>query len=162
MKLTASLPVITVTAEAKRNPTPRHDLDLHQANTMNEQSKPQSKLLPVKVKLGPAGWQELGKAPDDDVRKSTVQRLSQRVLGHRLINDRDREVVERACGEIDRSAAAFLPTLGPGEAALIGVDFSIPLTVQMDKPRIEPKSQGPDFQAAWVEKVVTPEDEVPF
>jgi hypothetical protein len=71
------------------------------------------------------------------------------LLVHRLINDRDREVVERACGEIDRSAAAFLPTLGPGEAALIGVDFSIPLTVQMDKPRNEPKSSGPDFQQKW-------------
>lgn len=74
------------------------------------------------------------------------------LLVHRLINDRDREVVERACGEIDRSAAAFLPTLGPGEAALIGVDFAIPLTVQMDKPRNEPTSQGPKFQTAWAEK----------
>lgn len=27
---------------------------------------------------------------------------------HRLTNDRDREVVERACGEIDRSASSFL------------------------------------------------------
>ncbi len=71
------------------------------------------------------------------------------LLVHRLINDRDREVVERACGEIDRSAAAFLPSLGPGEAALIGVDFSIPLTLQMDKPCHEPKSQGPNYQAAW-------------
>lgn len=78
------------------------------------------------------------------------------LLVHRLINDRDREVVERACGEIDRSAAAFLPTLGPGEAALIGVDFSIPLTVQMDKPRNEPKSQGPDFQKAWSGKIAEP------
>ena len=65
------------------------------------------------------------------------------LLVHRLINDRDREVVERACGEIDRSAAAFLPTLGPGEAALIGVDFAIPLTLQMDKPQTPPKCNRP-------------------
>ena len=86
------------------------------------------------------------------------------LLVHRLINDRDREVVERACGEIDRSAAAFLPTLGPGEAALIGVDFSIPLTVQMDKPRIEPKSQGPDYQSAWakIENASDEPDDIPF
>jgi len=38
---------------------------------------------------------------------------------HRLINDRDRSVVERASGEVDKSAAAFLPTLGPGEAIVI-------------------------------------------
>ncbi len=71
------------------------------------------------------------------------------LLVHRLTNDRDREVVERACGEIDRSAAAFLPTLGPGEAALIGVDFSIPLTIQMGKPRREPSSRSADYQTAW-------------
>ncbi len=71
------------------------------------------------------------------------------LIVHRLINDRDREVVERACGEIDRAAAAFLPTLGPGEAALVGVDFSIPLTVQMDEPAKKPNSRGPDFQQAW-------------
>ncbi|MDA1236922.1 MAG: hypothetical protein O3A53_19270, partial [Acidobacteria bacterium] len=30
--------------------------------------------------------------------------------------------------------------------AFIGIDLSIPLTVQMDKPRIGPKSQGPAAQ----------------
>ena len=45
---------------------------------------------------------------------------------HRLIDDKDREVVERASGEIDRSAAEFLPTLGPGQAVIIGVDFQFP------------------------------------
>jgi len=47
------------------------------------------------------------------------------LLVHRLTNDRDREVVERACGEIDRSAASFLPNLKQGEIALVGVDFTI-------------------------------------
>jgi hypothetical protein len=52
------------------------------------------------------------------------------LIVHRLINDRDREVVERASGDIDRSAAAFLPTLAPGQAVIIGVDFPIPLRVR--------------------------------
>lgn len=56
------------------------------------------------------------------------------LIVHRLINDRDREVVERAAGELDRSAAEFLPTLGPGKAAIIGVDRPMPLTIQMQKP----------------------------
>jgi hypothetical protein len=68
---------------------------------------------------------------------------------HRLINDNDRDIVERACGEIDRTAAAFLPTLAPGEAALIGVDFPFPMTVQMIKPTREPRSKGPEYQKAW-------------
>ena len=42
---------------------------------------------------------------------------------HRLINDADRKVVEMACGQLDAAAAKFLPSLGPGEAAIIGVDF---------------------------------------
>ncbi len=71
------------------------------------------------------------------------------LIVHRLINDRDREVVERASGEIDRSAAAFLPTLAPGQAVIIGVDFPIPLTIQVSKPGAEPDSKGPDYQTNW-------------
>lgn len=73
------------------------------------------------------------------------------LIVHRLINDKDREVVERAAGEIDRAAAAFLPTLAPGEAAVVGVDFPIPLTVQIAKPpeKHRPQSEGPNFQKAW-------------
>lgn len=71
------------------------------------------------------------------------------LLVHRLTNDRDREVVERACGEIDRSAASFLPSLKQGEVALVGVDFPIPMTIQIDKPVYPPKSDGPSFQNIW-------------
>ncbi|OOG51582.1 ATP-binding protein [Rhodanobacter sp. C01] len=71
------------------------------------------------------------------------------MIVHRLINDRDRDVVERACGEIDRAAVAFLPTLAPGQAAFVGVDFPFPLTVSIDKPNNPPDSRGPDYQASW-------------
>ncbi|VVO00745.1 hypothetical protein PS718_02641 [Pseudomonas fluorescens] len=71
------------------------------------------------------------------------------LLVHRLTNDRDREVVERACGEIDRSAAAFLPNLKQGEVALVGVDFPIPVTIQIDKPAQPPMSDGPSYQNLW-------------
>jgi hypothetical protein len=71
------------------------------------------------------------------------------LIVHRLINDRDREVVERASGEIDQSAAEFLPTLAPGQVVIIGVDFPIPLTVQLLKPSAVPDSQGPNYQEHW-------------
>lgn len=71
------------------------------------------------------------------------------LIVHRLTNDRDREVVERACGEIDRSASSFLPNLKPGEAAIIGVDFPIPLTIQIFPPSVQPKSDGPNYQMHW-------------
>lgn len=71
------------------------------------------------------------------------------LLVHRLTNDRDREVVERACGEIDKSAAAFLPSLKQGEVALVGVDFPIPMTIQIGKPMYPPESDSPSFQDIW-------------
>ncbi len=74
------------------------------------------------------------------------------LIVHRLTNDRDREVVERACGEIDRAASAFLPNLRPGEAAIIGTDFPIPLTVQIREPGTKPKSDGPRYQEHWAVK----------
>ena len=60
------------------------------------------------------------------------------LLVHRLTNERDRHVVERASDELDRSAAEFLPTLAPGQAVLIGVAFPIPLTLQVLPPNAPP------------------------
>ena len=71
------------------------------------------------------------------------------LLVHRLTNDKDREMVERACGEIDRSASSFLPNLQPGEVVLLGVDFPIPMTIQVQMPQVRPNSKGSDFQTRW-------------
>ncbi|MBJ6750978.1 ATP-binding protein [Geomonas anaerohicana] len=83
-----------------------------------------------------------------DITEGVLSQMGTLIV-HRLTNDRDREVVERACGEIDRSASAFLPNLKPGEAAIIGVDFPIPLTIQIEKPTTRPKSDGANFQKYW-------------
>jgi len=71
---------------------------------------------------------------------------------HRLINEADRKVVEMACGQLDAAAAKFLPSLGPGEAAIIGVDFPIPLTIQIEQPakNLRPTSAGPQF-TRWLQ-----------
>ncbi|MBL9117137.1 MAG: ATP-binding protein [Verrucomicrobiaceae bacterium] len=129
----------------------------------DEDSKVQLDAFELIAKEGRKYWLTLCLATQQprDIPSGVLSQMGT-LLVHRLINDRDREVVERACGEIDRSAAAFLPTLGPGEAALIGVDFSIPLTVQMDKPRNEPKSQGPNYQEAWAKKDAPAEDDILF
>jgi hypothetical protein len=77
---------------------------------------------------------------------------------HRLINEADRKVVEMACGQLDAAAAKFLPSLGPGEAAIIGVDFPIPLTIQIEQPpkSLRPNSSGPQF-AKWLQPRPTPQ-----
>jgi len=83
-----------------------------------------------------------------DITEGVLSQMGALVV-HRLTNDRDREVVERACGEIDRSASSFLPNLKPGEAAIIGADFPIPLTLQIFPPETQPKSDGPNYQECW-------------
>ena len=83
-----------------------------------------------------------------DITEGVLSQMGTLIV-HRLTNDRDREVVERACGEIDRSASSFLPNLKPGEAAIIGADFPIPLTIQIFPPEAQPKSDGPNYQKCW-------------
>ena len=86
-----------------------------------------------------------------DITEDVLSQMGTLIV-HRLTNDRDREVVERACGEIDRAASAFLPNLRPGEAAIIGTDFPIPLTIQIHEPTTKPKSDGPKYQEHWAAK----------
>jgi hypothetical protein len=83
-----------------------------------------------------------------DITEGVLSQMGTLIV-HRLTNDKDREVVERACGEIDKAASAFLPNLRPGQAAIIGADFPIPLTIQIEKPSTRPKSDGPDYQTHW-------------
>lgn len=71
---------------------------------------------------------------------------------HRLINVRDREIVEKACGNLDASAAAFLPTLGQGEAILVGVDFPMPTPIKVTEPVFSPQSEGPSYSKFWVRR----------
>lgn len=68
---------------------------------------------------------------------------------HRLINERDRNVVERACGDLDASAAAFLPTLGAGEAMIVGVNSPMPLPVAIRTPARPPSSRSADYESLW-------------
>lgn len=70
---------------------------------------------------------------------------------HRLTNERDRETIERACGDLDRSAAAFIPSLSQGEAILLGPDLPAALPIQITPPEksAQPDSRGPNYQASW-------------
>ncbi|MFV1975768.1 MAG: ATP-binding protein [Candidatus Scalindua sp.] len=83
-----------------------------------------------------------------DITEGVLSQVGTMIV-HRLTNDRDREIVERACGEIDKAASSFLPNLKPGEAAIIGNDFPIPLTIQINEPTFPPQSSGPNYQKSW-------------
>ncbi len=71
------------------------------------------------------------------------------MLIHRLVNDRDRAIVERASAEIDRASANMVPSLTSGEAIVVGVDFPVPLAIKVKIPRNPPDSWGPNYQKFW-------------
>ncbi|WP_207423747.1 ATP-binding protein [Desertivirga brevis] len=62
---------------------------------------------------------------------------------HRLINQQDREAIEYACSEANKSALSFLPILGSGEALITGVSFAMPMVLKILPPAIEPDSSTP-------------------
>lgn len=90
-----------------------------------------------------------------DIPEDVLSQLGTLIV-HRLTNDRDRGVVERACGEIDRSAAAFLPMLGQGEALIVGTDFPMPVPLKIKTPSKKPNSLGPEYQKYWGKSISAP------
>jgi uncharacterized protein len=83
-----------------------------------------------------------------DLPESVLSQMGTMIV-HRLTNNADRELVEKASGDIDRAAASFLPTLAPGEAVLIGTDFAFPVSIKIRPPSFEPDSRGPNYQKLW-------------
>lgn len=62
---------------------------------------------------------------------------------HRLINEQDKKAVESAASSLNKSMLSFLPTMGAGEALLMGVDFPMPLLLKFEPPIRRPLSGTP-------------------
>ncbi|MDB2384465.1 ATP-binding protein [Endozoicomonas sp.] len=71
------------------------------------------------------------------------------LIVHRLVNDKDRVVVERACGDLDATAASFLPSLGQGEALVVGTELAMPMTIKVREPQYTPESHGAQYGTYW-------------
>lgn len=67
-------------------------------------------------------------------------------ITHRLINSQDKEAIASACSTANRETLSFLPSLGSGEAIIMGVDFPMPISVKIDFPIIRPKFDTPKFK----------------
>lgn len=85
-----------------------------------------------------------------DVPSDVLSQLGTLIV-HRLTNDRDRETIERTCGDLDRDAAAFIPSLAQGEAIVVGPELPAPLPIAIERPEKgqQPESHGPRYQAHW-------------
>jgi len=77
-----------------------------------------------------------------DIPHGTLSQVGTFIV-HRLINHLDKEAIENACSASNQYSLSFLPSLGEGEALLMGVDFPMPVILKMDMPRIEPKYNTP-------------------
>jgi DNA helicase HerA-like ATPase len=64
---------------------------------------------------------------------------------HRLINPQDRDAIVSAAPDGSKYLLSFLPSLGQGEALLLGVDFPMPVNLRIKKVsnRFRPDSETP-------------------
>lgn len=62
---------------------------------------------------------------------------------HRLINEFDRSVIEKACAEGNKNSLAYLPMLKAGEALLVSIEMPMPVMIKMKEPKIKPYSDTP-------------------
>ena len=76
-------------------------------------------------------------------------------LLHRIVNDRDQELVKRLVPDNLGEMLSELPVLPTGKALLIGAASSIPILVEMTQLKEEerPHSSDPDFWDVWTRKV---------
>ena len=83
-----------------------------------------------------------------DIPESVLSQMGSLIV-HRLINDKDRQIIERASGEADESTMQALPSFTQGQAVLLGAEFPVPLKVQIRFPTNPPLSRSADFQKHW-------------
>lgn len=81
-----------------------------------------------------------------DIPLGTLSQMGTFIV-HRLINEQDKKAVEAAASSANKNSLAFLPSLGEGEALVLGVDFPMPLTLKIDAPTSKPNSQTPKLKS---------------
>lgn len=76
---------------------------------------------------------------------------------HRLINNRDLEMIEKAISYLDKLSIETLPILPPGACVLSGIIADLPVIIQIDKleDSIAPKSQTIKLSDSWQDKQPT-------
>ena len=83
-----------------------------------------------------------------DIPEDVLSQIGSLIV-HRLSNQQDQDIVKKASGEMDSRTASFIPSLGQGEALLMGIDFPFPMYVKMKMPKYQPTSQSSSFSNAW-------------
>jgi len=88
-----------------------------------------------------------------DISATIISQLHNYLI-HRLINNRDLEMVQKAIAYLDKISIESLPILPAGACVLSGIIADLPLTLQVDRLKEEeqPESQTIALTASWVDE----------
>lgn len=88
-----------------------------------------------------------------DISATIISQLHNYLI-HRLINNRDLEMVERAIAYLDKISIESLPILPAGACVLSGIIADLPLILQVDRlsEKEQPESQTITLTASWEDK----------
>lgn len=89
-----------------------------------------------------------------DISSTIISQLHNYLI-HRLINNRDLEMVEKAVSYLDKLSIESLPILPVGACVLSGVIADLPIIVQMDRieKHYSPQSDNIDLIKNWIDEV---------
>lgn len=88
-----------------------------------------------------------------DISATIISQLHNYLI-HRLINNRDLEMVEKAIAYLDKISIESLPILPAGACVLSGIIADLPLILQVDRlsEKEQPESQTITLTASWQDK----------
>lgn len=87
-----------------------------------------------------------------DISPTIMSQLHNYII-HRLVNDKDLQMLENTMPTLDAFSYKTIPMLGQGEGILTGTAFKIPILVKVDKEEnIRPKSDDVILTDLWQKK----------
>lgn len=94
-----------------------------------------------------------------DISSTIISQLHNYLI-HRLVNNRDLEMVEKAISYLDKLSVETLPILPAGACVLSGIIADLPVIVQVEKlnDEVAPRSQTIQLTKAWLD-VPTPQSD---
>lgn len=88
-----------------------------------------------------------------DISQTIVSQIHNYFI-HRLVNENDLRLLDKALSTLDNLTKSNIPILAPGQVVCTGVSFKYPLVVQVDKLPYEesPKSESSNLENIWYSK----------
>ena len=81
---------------------------------------------------------------------STITSQIHNFLIHRIVNDRDLNILENTMPTLDRYAFQIIPSLGRGEMIVTGVATNLPMFVKVEKEeKLRPNSDDVILSVLW-------------